>query len=413
MRIRTQIVIFGLLRVILNTMHRMVYPFLAVFARGLGLDVQALSFALAGRNLVGVLGPVFGPVADLRGKKLVMLAGVAFFALGVGAVAIHPGVATFSAALILAMLSKSLFDPAVQAYFGDRVPYRQRGTAIAVIEMSWSLAFIAGVPAMGFLIAHYGWSAPFPVLAVLAIVMFAVIWRLIPPDAPHPAEATGPTVSPTARSNLRAVLTSIPALAGISIALWSSMANESINVVFGLWLSDAFGLQIAALAGASAVIGLAELSGESLVALITDRIGKGRSVFLGLAVNTAVSLFLPYIGRTELGALIGLFFFYFSFEFMLVSQLPMMTETVAQSRGTVMAVNIVGFGVGRSIGAALSTFVYGHAGFSAVTLLSAGFNVLAMLALAEMRGRIGILPRLLSWSRALIGKDKAGRRGVS
>src|SRR5512140_810162 len=82
MKIRTQIILIGLLRVILNTMHRMVYPFLAVFARGLGVDIQALAFALAGRNLVGVLGPVFGPVADRRGRKLVMLVGVAFLTLG-------------------------------------------------------------------------------------------------------------------------------------------------------------------------------------------------------------------------------------------------------------------------------------------------------------------------------------------
>lgn len=412
MRIRTQIIMIGLLRVILNTMHRMVYPFLAVFARGLGLDIQALSLALAGRNLVGVLGPVFGPVADLRGKKVVMLAGVAFFALGVGMVAIRPGVATFSAALILAILSKSLFDPAVQAYFGDRVPYAQRGTAIAVIEMAWSLSFIAGVPAMGFLIAHYGWSAPFPVLALLGLGMFLAIWRMIPDDGPRAAAGEARAAAPV-WSNLRTVLTTIPALAGISIALWSSVANESVNLVFGLWLSDSFGLQIAALAAASAVIGLAEFSGESLVALITDRIGKGRAVFLGLAVNTLIAVLLPVIGHTEAGALVGLFFFYFSFEFMLVSQLPMMSETVAHARGTVLAVNLVGFGVGRSAGAALSTFVYARLGFPAVTLVAAGFNVLAILALAEMHGRITLVPRVLAWARTLRARHNTNTTGLS
>ena len=106
MRIRTQIIIVGSLRVVLNTMHRMVYPFLAIFARGLGVDVTAISFALAGRNLAGIVGPVFGPVADLRGRKFVMLTGIALFTVGVGLVAIHPGLVTFSAALILAILSK-------------------------------------------------------------------------------------------------------------------------------------------------------------------------------------------------------------------------------------------------------------------------------------------------------------------
>jgi predicted MFS family arabinose efflux permease len=393
MRIRTQIIAVALLRVILNTMHRMVYPFLTVFARGLGVDVQAISLALAGRNLAGIVGPAFGPVADVRGRRFVMLTGIIFFTVGVGVVAIRPGLVTFTVALILAILSKSLFDPAVQAYFGDRVPYEQRGRAIAVIEMAWSLSFIAGVPAMGFLIARFSWSAPFPVLAVLGIIMFAIMTWMIPRD--QPAIAKNQAGTAPARSRLRTVFTSVPALSGISLALWAAIANESVNLVFGVWLADAFRLQIAALAGASAVIGAAELSGESLAALITDRLGKARAVLLGLGVNTAATLLLPSIGRTETGALIGLFLFYISFEYMLVSQLPLMTEVVPEARGTVMAVNIVSFGLGRSIGAVLSTFLYARWGFPAVTAAAAVFNALAMLALAEMEQKIHITAKLL------------------
>lgn len=412
MKIRNQIVVVGLLRVILNTMHRMVYPFLTIFARGLGVDVTAISFALAGRNLVGILGPAFGPVADTRGRRFVMLMGVAVFTVGVGLVAIHPGLPTFAAALILAILSKSLFDPAVQAYFGDRVAYKQRGTAIAVIEMAWSLSFIAGVPAMGFLIARFGWSAPFPALTVLGILMFVIMSRMIPHDGPAKTGTLETTPAVPAWSHLRSVLTSFPALAGVSIALWSSIANESVNLNFGVWLEDAFGLQIAALAGASAVIGLAELSGESLVALITDRLGKARAVLLGLLVNTVAALLLPLIGRMEAGALLGLFFFYISFEYTLVSQLSLMTETVVRARGTVMAVNLMSFGLGRSIGALLSTLIYARFGFPAVTLVAAVFNMLAMLSLAEMAKKIVILPRVVEWFAARrTKKSEGGQRG--
>ncbi len=397
MRIRTQIVTVALLRVILNTMHRMVYPFLTIFARGLGVDVAAISFALAGRNLVGIIGPVFGPIADIRGRRFVMLIGIAAFTLGVGLVAVRPGLATFAIALILAILSKSLFDPAVHAYFGDRVPYQQRGTAIAVVEMAWSLSFIVGVPAMGFLIARFGWSAPFPALTVLGVLMFFIIARMIPPDQPARSEEAP---SAPALASLRAVLTSIPALAGISIALCSSIANESVNLIFGVWLEDSFRLQIAALAGASAVIGLSELSGESLVALVTDKLGKGRAVLLGLSLNTVAALLLPVIGRTEAGALVGLFLFFITFEFTLVSQLPLMTETVTQARGTVMAMNLMGFGVGRSIGDVISTFIYPRLGFGAVTVVSAVFNLLAIVALAEMQQKIRFAPRVAAWFAA-------------
>ena len=82
MRIRTQLIVIALLRVILNTMHRMVYPFLTVFAAGLGVNVTAISIALTGRNVVGIFGPVLAPVADVRGRKVAMLAGVVLFTRG-------------------------------------------------------------------------------------------------------------------------------------------------------------------------------------------------------------------------------------------------------------------------------------------------------------------------------------------
>ena len=131
-----------------------------------------------------------------------------------------------------------------------------------------------------------------------------------------------------------------------------------VNLVFGVWLANSFGLQIAALAGASVVIGLSELSGEGLVALTTDRLGKPRALAIGLTGNIIASLLLPFIGRTETGALIGLFLFYISFEYTVVSQFPLMTESVPQARATVMALNLVGFGMGRSLGSLLSTFIY-------------------------------------------------------
>src|SRR3989304_9486747 len=180
MRLRFQLLIFMFLRIILNTMHRMVYPFLAVFARGLGVDLTTLSFVVTARSFFGMFAPVFGSIADQRGRRFGMLSGIFLFTAGMGLVAILPSFLTFSIALLLAILGKYLFDPAMQAYFGDRIPYEERGTALAVTEMAWSLSFIAGIPLMGWLISKYGWNAPFPLLAALGAVMLLIIWRMIP-----------------------------------------------------------------------------------------------------------------------------------------------------------------------------------------------------------------------------------------
>ena len=393
MRLRFQLLIFMGLRTVLNTLHRMVYPFLAVFARGLGVDVTMLSIVLTGRSFVGMFAPVLGAIADQRGRRFGMLLGIFLFIMGMSLVALAPSFTTFSIALLLAILSKYLFDPSMQAYFGDRIPYERRGTALAVTEGAWSLAFIAGVPLMGWLIARFGWNAPFPLRAGLGLVMFFVIWRIVPrADASQKPSATS-------MKNVRAVLTNLPALAGISIALWASAANELVNLIFGVWLEDSFGLKIAALAGASAVIGLSELSGEGLVALTTDRLGKPRALTLGLVGNILASLLLPIVGRTELGALVGLFLFYITFEYVLVSHIPLMTEVMPNARATLLSFNVTGHSFGRMIGALVATFVYERFGFFPVTLIAILFNVFALLALGELTQKIVILPRLLAWFR--------------
>jgi predicted MFS family arabinose efflux permease len=375
LRLRFQLLIVMVLRTIFNTMHRMVYPFLGAFARGLGVDITALSFALTGRSLVGAFVPFIASVADQRGRRFGMLAGIALFTIGVALVALAPSLWTLTGALILALLGKYMFDPAMQAYFGDRVPYQRRGLALAITELGWSMAFIIGVPAMGFLIARSGWAAPFPVLTVLGLGMFAVIWWMAPRRDTNHIPVRNPW------SNFGAVLRNAPALAGISIALWAGAANELVNLIFGVWLEDSFGLQIAALAGASAVIGLSELGGEGLVVLLTDRIGKPRALMLGLSANAVSALLLPFIGKTEAGALVGLFLFYITFEYVMVSQIPLMTELLPGARATVMSFNITGHSLGRALGAFLAPFIYRNFGFIYVAFLAVVFNLFGLLAL--------------------------------
>jgi len=383
-----------MLRIILNTMHRMVYPFLAVFARGLGVDIATLSFVVTGRSFFGMFAPILGSIADHRGRRFGMLLGIFLFIAGVGLVAIVPSFLTFSIALLLAILSKYLFDPSMQAYFGDRIPYERRGTALAVTEAAWSLAFIAGVPLIGYLISRFGWNAPFPLLAGLGLVMFVVIWRMIPGADPLRSQPAIASVK-----NVRAVLTNLPALAGISIALWASAANELVNLIFGVWLEDSFGLKIAALAGASAVIGLSELGGEGMVALTTDRLGKPRALVLGLIGNILASLLLPIVGRTELGALVGLFLFYITFEYVLVSHIPLMTEVMPSARATLLSFNVTGHSLGRMIGALLATFIYQRFRLLPVTLLAILFNIFALLALGELTQKVVIVSRIVAWFR--------------
>jgi predicted MFS family arabinose efflux permease len=373
----SQVIAFTIARVLMNTLHRMVYPFLAVLARGVGVDLLAMSYALTARSLAGILGPFAAAVGDRKGRRFGMLSGIALFTFGTAIVVFWPTFPALVLSIILATLGKYTFDPSLQAYLGDRIPYMHRGRTMAFTEFGWSLAFIVGIPLMGFLIARSGWLAPFPLFLLLGAIIFAVLYIMLPKDK-KPFKET------RSRLPFEIILTSVPALAGLTVGLLASAGNEVVNLIFGVWLEDSFGLQIAALGAASAIIGLSELGGEGLVAAFVDRLGKLRAIGLGLVANCLAALALIFLGRTQAGALVGLFFFYLTFEFTLVSSIPLMTELLPSARATLMAFNVAALSMGRALGDLLAPRLY-TLGFWYVVLGAVGFNLMALVALRKIK----------------------------
>lgn len=380
-RLRYHLLAFALTRTVLNTMYRMVYPFILVFGRGLGVDLPTLSLALTARSVVGAFGPFLASTADSRGRKRVMLLGLFLFSIGGLLMAVWPSYPVFFLTLVLTMLGKVIFDPAMQAYLGDRIPYGQRGLVLALTEFGWSLSFIAGVPLMGVVMARLGWRAPFPLLAGLGLLAAAGLFWLLPGDAKTPGNPPG------VWRNLQGVFISVPAITGLGLGFLISAANETINLVFGAWMEVSFGLKIAALGATSLLIGLSELGGEGLTATLVDRLGKPRAVGLGLMANSLAALALPALGRTLPGALAALFLFYITFEFTLVSSIPLMSEVMPSARATLMSVNASGLSLGRALGALLGSRLYLW-DIWGCSLAAVALNLLAFLALARLVGEM-------------------------
>ncbi|MCX6057490.1 MAG: YbfB/YjiJ family MFS transporter, partial [Chloroflexi bacterium] len=134
-----------------------------------------------------------------------------------------------------------------------------------------------------------------------------------------------------------------------------------------------------------AVIGISELSGEGLVAFTTDRLGKPLALTIGLVGNALASILLPIIGHTQGGALIGLFLFYITFEYVMVSHIPLMTELLPSARATVLSMNVAGHSIGRALGAFLAAIIYQQFGFTFVALTAVIFNIAALLALRRLQ----------------------------
>lgn len=375
---RWQIPAFIATKIILNTTVRMVYPFLHPFATGLGVDLRVVSQIIALRSAAGGLGPFLAQAGDRYGRKIGMLFGLLLYTAGAGTMAIYPSLISFALALVLTMLGNLVFIPSLQAYLGDHIPYERRGRAIALTELGWSLAFIAGVPLVGVLMARWGWASPFLALSAAGLFAIALLAWLLPSDR-HTAQPGSNLLR-----NLRGILTTPAALAGLLMGLIFSLSNELVNLVFGVWLGDSFNFELAGLGATAALIGVSELFGELLSGGLVDRLGKPRSVAAGLVLNGLAAAALPLLGRTAPGALAGLVLFFITFEFTIVSSLPLMTEVMPGSRATLLAVNIAGLSIGRAFGDLLAPELYTR-GMLIVGLATLGFNILALLALRSVR----------------------------
>jgi MFS transporter, DHA1 family, inner membrane transport protein len=350
--IRAQVVLFALVRLIVNANTRMIYPFLTTFSQGLGVDIAAISLAVVGRSFSGALSPLITPVADRRSRKAGMLAGLGIFTAGAGLMVVWPTYIAFFISLSLTFLGMYVYLSSTHAYIGDHIRAERRGLAMALVEFGWALSFVLGMPLLGWLIGRFGWQAPFPLFTGLGALALLLIAMLVPNLKPPQ------TSSRNTLESLKQVLRIPAARYGLAMSLLVVASNEVINLVFGVWLEQSFGLKLAALGAASALIGISELSGESLGGALSDRLGRKRTVMIGMGLIAMVAAALPFISSSKFGALAGLFFFYLAFEFTFVSTLPLMTELVPEARGTLLGVNVAVISLGRMVGNLAATLVF-------------------------------------------------------
>lgn len=371
----TQVTILTTARMTLNTGFRMAYPLLPVFARGVGTDIASIASILAIAQLIGLSAPFIGTISERRGRRFTILGGLLLYSIGFMAVYISPTFLGLACALIIGSLGKLTFDPSLQAYIGDRVPYERRGLVMGVIELAWSGAFLIGVPAMTWLIARYNWQTPFGVLSLLTFGGFLASFFILDRDYPK----TKSTISFV--QAFRTSLNSQVAIAGLVLAFGISAANQLVYVVFGSWIEASFGIMLSALAAASAVIGISELAGEGIVVFFSDRFGKRRLVILGICVNIIGAILLPFSNFSLAFALAGLFIFYISFELSLVASLPLATELSPKTRAMYMTVYIAALTFGRALATPLAPFIFQEYGLLANGVIAVALNIFALIAI--------------------------------
>jgi predicted MFS family arabinose efflux permease len=366
-------------KLLMNVTRRMIYPFAPEFARGLGVDLSAITSVIAVNQATALLGPVGASFADRYGYKLLMLFALGFLTIGTFAAGFIPLYSVLVVCLFLSGLCKSIFDPSLQAFIGEFVPIEQRGRVIGITELAWAGSTLLGIPVIGLIIERFSWQTPFWIIGLLSLVCFGLILKLMPKTPSKKKNSNQNT--PSFLSNWKTIVQNREVAGILLFGFFMALASDTLFVIYGAWLEQSYGLSLASIGFSTILIGISEMLGEGCTAFFSDRIGLKRSILLGVSLCAGAYFLLPILDIGLPHVLTGLFLIFFFFEFTYVTAMSLTTELVPKFRASTMSAFYAIGGLGRVAGAFAGGMIWSSSGLAGISLVSGGSTLLALVCI--------------------------------
>ena len=285
---------------------RMIYPVLLPYLRtdfGLSLTVAGLLVSVLW--LGSALGQLPGGIlADRYSERLVMTAGAVIVAVAVAGVVVAPTPLLLFVATGAVGLGQSLYPIARITLLSDIYPDRI-GSALGVTMATGDLGQTLLPPVGGALAAAIAWQAGLAFLVPLLLFVAALLWVVLPAQAPTESRVDSPSLGGLSSVVVRLHrenLTFVAFILFLYITIWQSftglyptylvevkgLSSATAGVLFSVFF--AFGVVVKPVAGAA-----------------YDRVGMRRSLTLVLVGPIVGLAILPFVeGRLALGAVTAL-----------------------------------------------------------------------------------------------------------
>ncbi|MEV0354743.1 MFS transporter [Nocardia sp. NPDC050697] len=169
--------------IVVALQHTLVVPLLGKFPEILGVGYPSASWLVTITLLsAAVATPILSRLADMFGKRLMMLVSLATIVAGSVLAAVG---GTFLAVLVgrgLQGLASALVPIGI-AMLRDELPRGKVAGATAMMSATLGIGSALGLPLPGVLYEHLGWESVFWLSAVAAAALFAAVLAVVPESA--------------------------------------------------------------------------------------------------------------------------------------------------------------------------------------------------------------------------------------
>ncbi len=374
-------------KLLVDTSFQLFNPFLTIIAAGVGISAVSLGGLVGIRSFIGLSAPLIGIVADRIGYRKIMQISLIISGAGLLIAGFSKNAGFFATGVIMTGLGQAGFTPNIHAHVSSKLPYEKRAMGIGILEYSWALAGMVGLLGAGLLIEGFSWRSPFIVLGIALLASSILLFSL-----PESKTVTSRKSSLSGKEKLLDFINlgsnARSAWGSLFVQGFSMFALMHLMIIHGGWLVDEFGLSASILGTVALIMGFTDLAASVSVSLFVDKIGKKRSVAIGISGMIIGFILLPFLRLSLLTAVIALIIPRTFFEFTIVSNIALVSEQVPDQRGKMLSLNsafgLMGITTASVLGP-LNYYNFGITGLAITSMISAVIALMIHLLLVRDR----------------------------
>ena len=373
-------------KLLIDTTLQLFNPYLTMIAAGVGISAVSMGGLVALRGLMGLSAPAIGTIADRIGYKKIMQVSLFLSGSGMMLAGFSKNVILFSVAMIITGIGQAGYTPNLHAYLSSKLPYEKRARGIGIVEYAWALAGIAGLFLAGYLIEEFSWRTPFLLFGTL-LILSSFLYSTLPGNRTDKNPKL--PVSKTAKLNIPLYkrMHRFLDLGSNARSAWGTIIIQGLNlfaimhvmIIHGGWLEREYGLSPTNLGSIAVIFGVTDLIASIYVSIAVDRIGKKKSVAIGVAGMTVGYVLMPFLNTGLYLAIFGLIIPRIFFEFATVSNLALISEQVPEQRGKVLSLSTTFGLIGITIASALGPVTYYSTGVIGLSAVSFGAGIASFI----------------------------------
>lgn len=174
------IAVLSLAGTVVALQQTLVVPLLPDFPKILETSADNVSWLVTATLLTSAVAtPIASRLADMFGKRLVMLASMAVMVAGSLVAALGASIATVIAGRVLQGFATALIPVGI-SIMRDELPREKIGSAVALMSATLGIGSAIGMPMAGVIYEHLGWHALFWLSAALGVALFLAVLLVVP-----------------------------------------------------------------------------------------------------------------------------------------------------------------------------------------------------------------------------------------